>query len=82
MDEQLLQAVNEAVSKKKFLKIQYRTELNEYLSVTSLIKKIEEKEGGLKVELATGEEIPFDHLVKVGNVASDQYNSRDFTCDC
>ncbi|WP_205499876.1 hypothetical protein [Rufibacter psychrotolerans] len=82
MDEQLLQAVNEAVTRKKFLKIQYRTELNEYLAVTALIKKLEEKEGRLQIELATGEEIPFEHLVKVGDVASDQYNSRDFTCDC
>ncbi|ALI99930.1 hypothetical protein [Rufibacter tibetensis] len=82
MDEQLLQAVNEAVSKKKFLKIQYRTDLNEFLTVTALIKKVEENEGSLKVELATGEEIPFDHLVKVGDVASNQFTNRDFTCDC
>ncbi|RNI21779.1 hypothetical protein [Rufibacter latericius] len=82
MDELLLQAVKEAVTKKKFLKIQYRTELNEYLAVTSLIKKINEKEEGLQVELATGEEIPFHQLVKVGDVASEEYNSRDFTCDC
>ncbi|MBC3540144.1 hypothetical protein ACFSC6_16710 [Rufibacter sediminis] len=82
MDKQMMQAVNEAVAKKKFLKIQYRTDLNEFLTVTALIKKVEETGNGLKVELATGEEIPFDQLVKVGDVASNQFTSRDFTCDC
>lgn len=82
MDEPLMQAVEEAVSKRKFLKIQYRTDLNEYLSVTSMIKKVEEKNGAQYLELVNGEEIRFDNLVKVGDVASDEYNSRDFTCDC
>ncbi|KAA3436848.1 hypothetical protein [Rufibacter hautae] len=82
MDETLMQAVNEAVSKRKSLKIQYRTDLNEFLTVTAMIKKVEEKEGAPVLELVTGEEIRFDHLVKVGDVASNQFISRDFTCDC
>ncbi len=82
MDERLVAAVNEAVQKKKFLKIQYRTELHEYLTVTTMIKKVEEKDGALTLELVTGQEVLFDQLVKIGDVASDSYNSRDFTCDC
>ncbi|MBA9078980.1 MULTISPECIES: hypothetical protein [Rufibacter] len=82
MDEHLLTAVNEAVQKKKFLKIQYQTELHEFLTVTTMIKKVGEKEGQLHLELVTGQEIPFAQLVKVGDVASDKFNSRDFTCDC
>jgi hypothetical protein len=82
MDEPLMQAVTEAVSKKKFLKIQYRTELSEFLTITTMIKKVEEKEGTPYLELVTGQEIPFDQLVKVGDVASNNFTSRDFTCDC
>ncbi|GAB2532012.1 hypothetical protein [Rufibacter soli] len=82
MDKPLLDAVTEAMQKKKFLKIQYVTDLNDYLTVTSMIKKMEDKEQGPVLELVTGQEIPFHQLVKVGDVASAHYNSRDFTCDC
>ncbi|GGK56137.1 hypothetical protein ACD591_14640 [Rufibacter glacialis] len=82
MDEPLMQAVTEAAAKRKFLKIQYRTDLNEFLTVTSMIKKVEEKGGVHYLELVTGQEIPFDQLVKVGDVASSNFSSRDFTCDC
>ena len=82
MDKPLLDAVTEAVQKKKFLKIQYVTDLHEYLTVTTMIKKVEEKEGRHILELVTGQELAFDQLVKVGDVPSARYNSRDFTCDC
>ncbi|MFB9864622.1 hypothetical protein [Rufibacter immobilis] len=82
MDEQLLAAVQEAAQKKKFTRIQYVTNLQEYLTVTALIKQLQEREDGIYLELATGEEIKFDQLVKVGDTPSNKYNSRDFTCDC
>ncbi len=75
-------AVQEAVEKRKFVKVQYQSDIHEFLTVTTLIKNVEAREGGFFLELASGQEIPFDQLVKVGEVASNRFTPRDFTCNC
>ena len=75
-----MKAVTEAVETKTSLRIQYYTAINEFVTVTALVKKVEEKAGKLTLELATGEEIPFDQLVRVGTVAAPQYGDGFFQC--
>ena len=81
-DLPLLDAVEDAMATRKSVRIQYVTDIHEYLTVTALIKDVREEESGLVVELATGEKIKFDQLVRVGQVSSSKYDARDFTCDC
>ena len=81
-DLPLLDAVEDALNARKSVRIQYVTDIHEYLTVTALIKDIQEEASGLVVELATGEKLRFDQLVRVGQVSSSKYDARDFTCDC
>ncbi|WP_181304069.1 hypothetical protein [Rufibacter sp. XAAS-G3-1] len=81
MDNALMEAVTEAVQKKTSQRIQYYSDINEFITVTAMIKRVEEKSGKLTLELATGEEIRFDQLVRVGKVAADSYDSGYFKCD-
>ncbi|QHL86956.1 hypothetical protein GU926_05700 [Nibribacter ruber] len=81
-DLPLLDAVQEAVAHRKSVRVQYVTDIHEYLTVTAFIKDLHEEETGLVLELATGEQLRFDQLVRVGNVNSSNYDARDFTCDC
>ncbi|WP_066504351.1 hypothetical protein [Rufibacter sp. DG15C] len=81
-DLPLLDAVEDALNSRKSVRIQYVTDIHEYLTVTALIKDLHEEEGGLVLELATGEKLRFDQLVRVGQTSSSKYDARDFTCDC
>jgi cation diffusion facilitator CzcD-associated flavoprotein CzcO len=81
-DLPLLDAVEDAMNTRKSVRVQYVTDIHEYLTVTALIKDIHQEESGLVLELASGEKLRFDQLVRVGQVSSAKYDARDFTCDC
>lgn len=75
--------VQDKVNSKIYAKVQYFTDLHEFITVTSVTKALEEREGTEFLILATGEEIRFDRLVRVDEMVAPKYKGiMDFTCDC
>ncbi|RRB07289.1 hypothetical protein [Larkinella rosea] len=56
------------IALRKYVKLFYYTELNELLSVTSILTKLATGPDGNVVELASGEVIPVARLVNVDGV--------------
>lgn len=70
-------------TKKKYHKIQYFTDLHEFITTDSIIKDVftENKEEFLV--LITDEVIRLDKIVSVGGVFQPKYaHIQDFSCDC
>ena len=71
-------------TRKKYVKIQYFTEIREFITTQAIIKDVvttPEKEE--YVILNTGERIRLDRLVRIDEHPSPHhYNIDDFTCDC
>jgi Rho-binding antiterminator len=70
------------VSKRSYIKIQFFTELREYISVTAILKELVSKDGAAFLLLSSGEEIRLDRVVRVDGHPAPGYKIDDFTCDC
>lgn len=71
------------VNSRIYSKVQYFTDIREFITVTAVAKALTEKDGAEFLILATGEEIRFDRLVRVDDMVAPQYKDMmDFTCDC
>lgn len=78
--QQYLQA---SVQNKRYVKLQYFTDIREFLTVTAVTTEILEKDGASILTLNTGEEIPLEKIVKIDSIYSPKYaHIEDFTCDC
>ena len=77
------EVLNQVIEQRVFSKIQYRTELQEFITVTSLIKeKVKENEVE-SVVLANGESIRLDKIVSINGVISPGYEDyMAISCDC
>ncbi|UII30049.1 hypothetical protein LVD17_17255 [Fulvivirga ulvae] len=75
--------VQDKVNSRTYAKVQYFTDLHEFITVTSVTKALEKKDGTEFLILATGEEIRFDSLVRIDEMVAPKYKDiMDFTCDC
>lgn len=71
------------IEEKKYAKIQYFSDLHEFITVNSLIKsKFQEGETEY-VELTNGEKVKLANLVSINGIYAPKYTYiQDFTCDC
>ncbi len=70
-------------TEKTYCKIQYFTEIHEFMTINSLVKDIFTKEKEEFMALATGEKIRLDRVVSIGGVFAPQFaHYQDFSCDC
>ncbi len=67
---------------RKSVRIQYFTEINEFISTTAIIKKLFDREGVEHVSLSSGEEVPLSKLVRAGDMPAPGYGKDYFACDC
>jgi Rho-binding antiterminator len=65
-----------------FCKIQFYTDINEFITVQAIIKNLYTNVGEEFMELSTGEVIRLDRIVRVNNHAAPQYDEDYFKCDC
>ncbi|WP_018618632.1 hypothetical protein [Spirosoma luteum] len=67
----------------KFVRLEYLSELNEFIKTDVTIKQLV-KEGTTNwLELATGEMIPLDRVVSVsGNLSPHYPGYGNYSCDC
>jgi Rho-binding antiterminator len=73
----------EALSaQKKYVGINYLTDINELLSVTAIIKGLPVKDGVEYAQLSNGEEIRLDKIVRADGKTSPDYPDYDFSYNC
>lgn len=73
--------LEDLVAKRPFIRIQYYSDIREFLSVTAVPKKLFERNGEPYLRLATGEEIRLDRLVRLGDKPAPGYGEDYFKCD-
>ncbi|GAB4037977.1 hypothetical protein [Spirosoma gilvum] len=67
----------------KFVRLEYLTDLNEFIKADVLIKQLSYENGTEWLELATGETIPLDRVVSVSGKLSPRYPGYgNYSCDC
>jgi Rho-binding antiterminator len=76
------QLLERCQGERKYVKIQYFTELREYLSVSALIKQIVAEAEAEFLVLSSGELVRLDRIVRVDGTPAPGYHIDDFTCDC
>ena len=75
--------LTEKATMKSYCKIQYFSELHEFITTNAVIKDIFTKNGEEFILLATGELIRLDRLVSInGELAPHHSRINDFSCDC
>lgn len=72
-----------AIAPGKFARLEYLTDLNEFIKADVLIKQLVHKDSADWLELATGETVPLDRIVSVSGNLSPRYPGYDnYSCDC
>lgn len=71
----------ELVARKPFTRIQYFSDIREFITTTAIPKALLEQDGAEYLSLATGEVIRLDRLVRVGDKAAPGYSEDYFKCD-
>lgn len=72
-----------AATIKKYVKLQYFTEIREFITVMAVVKNLYTKDGEEFLVLSTGDEIRLDRIVRIDEVTSPTYaHIDDYTCDC
>ncbi|QIP11587.1 hypothetical protein G8759_02535 [Spirosoma aureum] len=67
----------------KFVRIEYLTDLSEFIKADVTIKQLVFQGGTEWLELATGDIIPLDRVVSVSGHLSPHYPGYDnYSCDC
>jgi hypothetical protein len=67
----------------KFVRLEYLTELSEFIKADVSIKQLVHEDGIEQLELATGETIPLDRVVSVSGKLSPHYPGYgNYSCDC
>lgn len=67
----------------KFVRIEYLTDLNEFIKTDVTIKQLVREDGADWIELATGETIPLDRVVSISGKLSPRYPGyANYSCDC
>ncbi|GAB3500345.1 hypothetical protein GCM10027341_25460 [Spirosoma knui] len=72
-----------AIPLNKYVRLDYFTELREFIRTDALTKLIIEKDGVDHLELATGEQIPMDRVIRIDGHLSPNYPGYDdYSCSC
>lgn len=67
----------------KFVRLEYLTDLNEFIKTDALIKQLVGEGGHDYLELATGERVPLNKVVSVSGNLSPRYPGYgNYSCDC
>lgn len=67
----------------KFVRLDYFTDLREFIRADALTKAITTINGVDHLELATGEQIPLDRVIRIDGHLSPRYPSYDdYSCSC
>lgn len=82
LDASFRSEVESLLLQRKYLAIQYFTDIRELMSTRAIIQKLVGKNGAEYIQLSTGEEVRLDKIVRLGDKPAPGYHIEDFTCDC
>lgn len=78
-NDSLLDTFRAGIVPGKFVRIEYLTDISEFIKTDVLVKKINAD----TIELGTGEEVPIDRIIRIGGVMSPRFPGYDnYSCDC
>ncbi|GAB4036496.1 hypothetical protein [Spirosoma jeollabukense] len=67
----------------KFVRLEYLTDLNEFIKTDVTIKQVVPQNGIEYLELATGDVVPLDRVISVSGILSPRYPGyTNYSCDC
>ena len=67
----------------KYVRLHYFTDLREFIKTDALTKAIIDIDGVDHLELATGEQIPLDRVIRIDGYLSPKYPGYDdYSCAC
>lgn len=76
-------AFQSAIVPGKFVRIEYLTDLNEFIKTDVTIRQLIREGGSEQLELATGDVIPLNRVVSISGHLSPRYPGYDnYSCDC
>ncbi|GAB3797799.1 hypothetical protein GCM10028819_17580 [Spirosoma humi] len=76
-------AFRSAIIPGKFVRLEYLTDLNEFIKADVTIKQLLHQDGTDILALATGERVPLDRVVSVSGNLSPRYPGYgNYSCDC
>ena len=81
LDTTYYQEIESFVKQRKSVRIQYFTDINEFITKVSIIKNLFEKEGVQYMELSAGDEIRLDKIVRIEDKPAPGYDKNYFACD-
>jgi Rho-binding antiterminator len=81
LDTTYYQEIKSFVKQRKSVRIQYFTDINEFITKVAIIKNLFEKEGAQYMELSAGDEIRLDKIVRIEDKPAPGYDKNYFACD-
>ncbi len=67
----------------KYVRLDYFTELREFIRTDALVKRLITGEDDSQLELATGEQISLDRIIRIDGHLSPRYPGYDdYSCSC
>lgn len=67
----------------KFVRLEYLTDLNEFIKADVTIKQLVIQDGSEMLALATGDVVPLDRVVSISGHLSPRYPGYgNYSCDC
>ncbi len=75
--------LHEAATNKKFVRIEYKTDLEEFIRADALLKASISRDNTEFLLTATGDEIPFNRVISLdGQVSPDFPGFENYSCAC
>ncbi|CCH56722.1 hypothetical protein BN8_06105 [Fibrisoma limi BUZ 3] len=75
--------LRDAAARRQFVRLEYMTDLHEFIKADVLLKSATATNGVDVLELANGEQVPFNRVVSISGQLSPRYPGYgNYSCDC
>ena len=72
-----------AIEPRKFVRLEYLTDLNEFIKTDAMVLGVSNQNGFDTLDLADGQQIPLDRVVSIAGRLSPHYPGyANYSCDC
>ncbi len=72
-----------AIEPRKFVRLEYLTDLHEFIKTDALVLGVNSQDGSETLVLADGQAIPLDRVISIAGRLSPRYPGyANYSCDC
>lgn len=83
VDRAFYSTLASATEARKFVRLEYLTDLSEFIKTDVSLRRLFEQDGVELLELATGDTIPLDYIVSISGQLSPHFPGyANYSCDC